>query len=59
MTDYIIGSPDSLLHEDSDFFLLVEQSNQTPLRLFVYNVETDRCREICITPNDAWGGEGR
>ena len=25
---------------------------------YVYNTETDHCREVSITPNGAWGGDG-
>jgi hypothetical protein len=25
----------------------------------VYNSESDSCREVTVTPNAAWGGEGR
>jgi hypothetical protein len=38
--------------------LLIEFYNKKPLRLYVYNVDDDRCREVVVTPNSAWGGEG-
>lgn len=25
----------------------------------IYNSESDSCREVTVTPNAAWGGEGR
>ena len=25
----------------------------------MYNIDTDSCREVTLTPNGAWGGEGR
>lgn len=56
-TDYIIGA-DSVLHESEDLFTLIENHEGKPLRLYVYNTETDSCREVTITPNGAWGGEG-
>ena len=56
--DYVIGA-DSVLHESEDFFSLVEAHQNKPLKLYVYNLDTDRCRDITITPNPAWGGEGR
>lgn len=40
-------------------YALIEKHNMKPLRLYVYNSETDRCREVTITPNKSWGGEGR
>ena len=29
------------------------------MKLMVYNCESDSCREVTVTPNAAWGGEGR
>ena len=56
-SDYIIGA-DSVLHESEDLFSLIEAHEGRPLKLYVYNTETDHCREVTITPNGAWGGEG-
>lgn len=57
-TDYIIGA-DSILHESEDLFTLIEAHESRPLKLYVYNTEHDSCREVTITPNNTWGGEGR
>jgi len=56
-SDYIIGA-DSVLHESEDLFSLIEAHEGRPLKLYVYNTETDHCREVSITANGAWGGEG-
>jgi len=56
-TDYIIGA-DSVLHESEDLFTLIESHEGKPLKLYVYNCDSDSCREVTITPNGAWGGEG-
>ncbi|XP_072034150.1 Golgi reassembly-stacking protein 2-like [Amphiura filiformis] len=56
-TDYIIGA-DSVLHESEDLFSLIESHEGRPLKLYMYNVETDGCREVTITPSRTWGGEG-
>ncbi|XP_064410677.1 Golgi reassembly-stacking protein 1b isoform X2 [Latimeria chalumnae] len=56
-TDYIIGS-DQVLQEAEDFFTLIETHEGKPLKLMVYNSDTDICREVVVTPNGAWGGEG-
>ena len=29
------------------------------MKLMVYSSESDSCREVTVTPNAAWGGEGR
>ncbi|CAK8673280.1 unnamed protein product [Clavelina lepadiformis] len=56
-SDYIIGA-DSLLSEQDDLFTLIESHDGRQLKLFVYNSDTDASREVVITPNSAWGGEG-
>uniref|UniRef100_H0WQL8 Golgi reassembly stacking protein 1 n=1 Tax=Otolemur garnettii TaxID=30611 RepID=H0WQL8_OTOGA len=56
-TDYVIGS-DQILQESEDFFTLIESHEGKPLKLMVYNSETDSCREVTVTPNAAWGGDG-
>nr|XP_020755377.1 Golgi reassembly-stacking protein 1 isoform X5 [Odocoileus virginianus texanus] len=56
-TDYVVGS-DQILHESEDFFSLIESHEGKPLKLMVYNSESDSCREVTVTPNAAWGGEG-
>uniref|UniRef100_A0A8C9AH03 Golgi reassembly stacking protein 2 n=1 Tax=Prolemur simus TaxID=1328070 RepID=A0A8C9AH03_PROSS len=56
-SDYIIGA-DTVMNESEDLFSLVETHEAKPLKLYVYNTDTDNCREVVITPNSAWGGEG-
>uniref|UniRef100_A0A8C5Q165 Golgi reassembly stacking protein 1 n=1 Tax=Leptobrachium leishanense TaxID=445787 RepID=A0A8C5Q165_9ANUR len=56
-TDYIVGS-EQILQESEDFYSLIESHEGKPLKLLVYNTETDSCREVFVTPNGAWGGEG-
>ncbi|KAG7525379.1 Golgi reassembly-stacking protein 1-like [Solea senegalensis] len=52
-SDYIVGADQS-----EDFFSLIEAHEGKPLKLLVYNMQTDACREVVVTPNGAWGGEG-
>nr|XP_027220243.1 Golgi reassembly-stacking protein 2-like [Penaeus vannamei] len=54
-TDYIIGA-DSVLHESEDLFSLIEAHEGRPLKLYVYNVDTDACREVTVTPDTQWEG---
>jgi len=56
-TDYVIGA-DSVLHESEDFYSLVEAHHGRQLKLYVYNLESDKCRDVVIIPNPDWGGEG-
>ena len=46
-SDYIIGA-DSVLHESEDLYSLIEAHEGRPLKLYVYNTETDHCREVSI-----------
>ncbi|XP_029979819.1 Golgi reassembly-stacking protein 1-like [Sphaeramia orbicularis] len=55
--DYIVGA-DQVLQDSEDFFSLIEANEGKPLKLLVYNTQTDQCREVVVTPNGAWGGEG-
>ncbi|XP_017279943.1 Golgi reassembly-stacking protein 2 [Kryptolebias marmoratus] len=55
--DYIIGA-DIAMHESEDLFSLVEAHEGKELKLYVYSTDTDNCREVVITPNSDWGGEG-
>ena len=48
-----------LLFQSEDLFTLIESHEGKPLKLYVYSTDTDSCREVTITPNGAWGGEGR
>lgn len=56
-TDYIIGA-ESTLHDSEDLFSLIESHEDRALKLYMYNTETDGCREVTITPSRSWGGEG-
>ncbi|KAJ8268016.1 hypothetical protein COCON_G00131880 [Conger conger] len=56
-TDFIVGA-DQVLQDSEDFFSLIEAHEGKPLKLLVYNTETDQCRDVLVTPNGAWGGEG-
>jgi hypothetical protein len=57
-SDYILGTPEGVLHGESGLGELVEDHIGRPLRLYVYNNEYDVTREITIHPSRDWGGEG-
>lgn len=46
------------MHESEDLFTLIEAHEGRALKLYIYNANDDTCREIHITPNLNWGGEG-
>ena len=56
-TDYVVGA-DTLLTDSEEFYTLIETSQGNALRLYVYNCETDAIREVMLTPNIGWGGQG-
>ena len=39
-------------------FTLIESHENKQLKLYVYNFELDNVREVLLTPNFGWGGEG-
>lgn len=45
-------------NSSEDLFSLVEAHEGKELKLYVYNTDVDNCREVVITPNSDWGGEG-
>ncbi|XP_059488706.1 Golgi reassembly-stacking protein 2 [Neocloeon triangulifer] len=57
MSDYIIGA-DSVLHESEDLYSLLEAHEGRALSLYVYNSDDDACRQLALTPNSNWGGQG-
>nr|XP_022913622.1 Golgi reassembly-stacking protein 2 [Onthophagus taurus] len=56
-TDYIVNA-DSVIHDTEDLFALIEAHEARTLKLYVYNSIDDACREVTITPNSKWGGDG-
>ncbi|KAE8442297.1 hypothetical protein EG329_003497 [Mollisiaceae sp. DMI_Dod_QoI] len=57
-SDYILGTPEGVLHGEAGLGELVEDHIGRPLRLYVYNNEYDVTREVTIHPSRDWGGEG-
>ena len=56
-TDYIVGA-DVLLSSNDDFHSLIELNQGKTVKFYVYNLETEKTREVMLTPNLNWGGEG-
>ncbi|PAV81114.1 hypothetical protein WR25_22371 isoform B [Diploscapter pachys] len=56
-SDYILGA-ESVLNQASDLIAFVQANEGKQVKLYVYNVDTDLVREVLLTPNSAWGGEG-
>ena len=45
-TDYILGA-ESVLNQADDLIALVQANEGKPLKLYVYNVDSDFVREVC------------
>ncbi|CAI8042109.1 Golgi reassembly-stacking protein 2 [Geodia barretti] len=43
---------------DDDLYSLIESHDHQEIKLYVYNTDTDNCREVSLTPDSEWGGEG-
>ncbi|KAH9812378.1 GRASP55/65 PDZ-like domain-containing protein [Melampsora americana] len=57
--DWIIGYAGGILRGENDFYRVVEEHEERPLRLFVYNADYEVTREVVIIPNRSWGsGDG-
>ncbi|KAF9990776.1 Golgi reassembly-stacking protein 2 [Mortierella antarctica] len=50
-SDYVIGTPYGIMRGEGDLYDLVEDNIGEPLRLHVYNSETDHVREEMIADN--------
>ncbi|KAI0404226.1 GRASP55/65 PDZ-like domain-containing protein [Xylaria palmicola] len=57
-SDYVLGTPDGILHGEGGLGELVDDYVGRPLRLWVYNNEYNVTRELEIVPSREWGGEG-
>ncbi|VDP70669.1 unnamed protein product [Echinostoma caproni] len=57
--DFIVSINDTRLEEDNDTIKQLLQNNKDkPVRLTVYSSKTQTCREVFLTPNTNWGGQG-
>jgi hypothetical protein len=56
--DYIVASPDFVIRSESDFYELITQNMKKPVKMIVFNSESESIRQIEIVPDFEWGGEG-
>lgn len=56
--DYILGCGDLLFDGPDEFGEIVQHNTSRPVRLYVYNARTEIVREVMITPDRNWGGDG-
>lgn len=57
-TDYIVGTPEVIFDDGEDFFTLINSNMNKPIQLYVYSIRTNSIRQVTITPNRKWGGNG-
>uniref|UniRef100_A0AAY5E8R9 PDZ GRASP-type domain-containing protein n=1 Tax=Electrophorus electricus TaxID=8005 RepID=A0AAY5E8R9_ELEEL len=51
-SDFIVGA-DQVLQDSEDFFTLIEAHEGKSLKLLVYSMETDGCREVIVIWNNS------
>jgi len=57
--DVIVGSPQQIFDkEDSRLVDLFKAYVGKPISLLIYNLKTEKTREVTITPSNTWGGNG-
>ncbi|RXK41817.1 hypothetical protein M231_00816 [Tremella mesenterica] len=56
--DFVLAWSGGPLHSENDFYRLIENHVDKPLRLFVYNSDLDNLREVVLYPTRQWGGDG-
>lgn len=56
--DYVVGVGDMLFDGPDEFGEIVNHFLNEPVRFFVYSAMDESVREVIITPDRGWGGEG-
>ena len=58
LKDWIIGSVDLALQCEDDFYQLLIHNKKRPVKLVVFNMDSNECREVAVVPDFEWGGDG-
>jgi|EP01046_Picozoa_sp_COSAG06_P020000 hypothetical protein len=56
--DYILSAVDLIFKDEGDLEYVISRMVNKPVEFYVYSVSTDSVREVSITPNPSWGGDG-
>ncbi|KAG8870474.1 hypothetical protein FRB97_009726 [Tulasnella sp. 331] len=56
--DWVVGWSGGVLSKEGDFYDVIEQHVEKPLRVYVYSYDFDTLREVVLVPNRMWGGAG-
>ena len=57
-TDYILSAVELIFKDEDDLDYVITRCQNVAVSFYVYSMSADCVREITITPNPAWGGEG-
>ncbi|KAF0989132.1 hypothetical protein HZS_7549, partial [Henneguya salminicola] len=52
-SDYIVAS-ETIFETENSFYELIQNNENKPIKLIVYNSETDATREVIVIPNREW-----
>lgn len=56
--DFILGTREIAFKSLEEFAKYVEVNQNQEIRLHLYSIETEKVREVALTPNKEWGGQG-
>lgn len=56
--DYILSAVDLIFKDEGDLEYVISRMANKPVEFYVYSASTDSVREVSITPNPSWGGDG-
>jgi hypothetical protein len=56
--DWIIGSAELNILEDEDLHKFLIQNRKVPLKIIIFNIDSQTCRIATIVPDFEWGGPG-
>mmetsp|Transcript_12792 Transcript_12792/g.35358 ORF Transcript_12792/g.35358 Transcript_12792/m.35358 type:complete len:199 (-) Transcript_12792:139-735(-) len=57
-TDHMLGMPGVAFREIDDLAAALKQSLNEPLKIAVYNSQSESVREVTVVANYNWGGDG-
>ena len=56
--DFIIGTKEISFKNLDEFAKYVEVNQGSEIKLSLYNVDQEKIRDLSLTPNREWGGQG-
>eukprot|EP00746_Dinoflagellata_sp_MGD_P120978 gnl/MRDRNA2_/MRDRNA2_56306_c0_seq1.p1 gnl/MRDRNA2_/MRDRNA2_56306_c0~~gnl/MRDRNA2_/MRDRNA2_56306_c0_seq1.p1 ORF type:complete len:400 (-),score=79.55 gnl/MRDRNA2_/MRDRNA2_56306_c0_seq1:57-1256(-) len=56
--DYMLGTSDVMFRDMDELAELVTANLNKKLQMYIYNADSETIREVFLSPNTTWGGEG-